>query len=51
MNGTMTRHVLTEMKAASDLFSEMNQICFLKQNTLGRGKLLISEQDYIFMFK
>ena len=36
---------------ASDLFSEMNQICYCKQNTLGRGKLLISHQDFIFMFK
>ena len=35
----------------SNLFSEMNQICYCKQNTLGRGKLLISHQDFIFLFK
>ena len=36
---------------ASELFSEMNQTCYCKQNTLGRGKLLISHHDFIFMFK
>ena len=32
----------------SDLLLEMNQIFYHKQNTLGQGKLIISDQDSFF---
>ena len=46
-----TDQTCLDRNEASDLFLEMNQICYFKPNTLGPGRLLISDQDFIFMFK